>query len=277
MFWEKWFSNKKESLQDELKVVVLTDTGLVRTNNEDNAKFIKPSKRQEHLGYLGIVADGMGGHRAGEIASSLAVEIIAEQYYSKADDPETGLYLAFSRANRLIWKKAKTNPACEGMGTTCTAVVIFNSRICLGHIGDSRLYIFKQGMLTQLSTDHTYVQELLNQGVITPEEARVHRERNVLTRVLGTQYFFQADILEVPQSFEEGDRLLLCSDGLHDYFSREELAEYLTEPVLGNAAQNLVNTAKQRGGHDNITVLLIEKAPTGHSESLRPTQETDLP
>ena len=254
-------------------MVVMTDKGLVRTHNEDSAKFIKPSKKLEHLGYLGIVADGMGGHRAGEVASSLAVETIAEQYYKKADDPETGLYLALSKANRLIWKKAKAHPACEGMGTTCTAVVIFNSRIYLAHIGDSRLYIFKQGMLTQISTDHTYVHELLNQGVITPEEARVHPERNMLTRVLGTQYSFRADILEVPQPFEKGDRLLLCSDGLYDYFSREELAGLLTEPVLGNAAQNLVDTAKQRGGHDNITVLLIEKVSFEPAGSLKPTRE----
>lgn len=276
MFWKKWFSNKEESLQDELKVVVLTDTGLVRTNNEDSAKFIKPSRRLEHLGYLGIVADGMGGHHAGEVASTLAVEIIAGEYYKKADDPETGLYLAFSKANRMIWKKARTNAAFEGMGTTCTAVVIFNSKVYLAHIGDSRLYLFKQGMLTQLSTDHTYVQELLNQGVISPEEAQVHQERNVLTRVLGTQYSLRADIMEIPQSFEKGDRLLLCSDGLYDYFSREELAGYLTEPVLGNAAQNLVDAARQRGGYDNITVLLIEKVPSEPSEPLRPTRETHL-
>ncbi len=277
MFWRKWFSGTKESLQDELKVVILTDTGQVRSNNEDSAKFIKPSRRLGHLGYLGILADGMGGHHAGEVASSLAVETIAEEYYKKGADPETGLYIAFSKANRQIWHKAKTSPAFQGMGTTCTAVVIFNRRVYLAHIGDSRLYLFKEGMLTQLSTDHTYVQDLLKQGVITPEEAQVHRDRNVLTRVMGTHYSMRADILEIPQTFEKGDRLLLCSDGLYDYFSREELAEFLAEPLLSVAAQNLVDAANRRGGYDNITLVLIEKVPSELAEPLTPTRETYLP
>ncbi len=302
MFWKKWFSDKKTEQQsppqtqeisrvevsersteeiplNDLRAVVVTDLGRVRTNNEDSGRFIRPSKISVrlHKGFLAIVADGMGGHAAGEVASLMAVETIVKTYYKQEDTPEASLFMAFSKANRAIWQAATKNVMQKGMGTTCTAVAICQDQLYVAHVGDSRLYIFKNGQLIQLSTDHTYVQELIMQGVISPEEAEKHPDRNVLTRAMGTHNKVEIDVFQAKTLFENNDRLLLCSDGLYDYFTNDELADFFNIPLLNESAQQMVDAAKQRGGHDNITVLLIEKVGNDEFQASRPTENIDTP
>lgn len=283
MFWKKWLSDKltdassenSSNLRGDLRAVVLSDVGCVRTNNEDAARFVRPSTLEVRStkGFLAIVADGMGGHAAGEVASQMAVETVAKTYYQREESPEESLFLALTKANRAIWQTAGRNSRQRGMGTTCTAVAICNNRLYLAHVGDSRFYLLKNGQLLQLSTDHTYVQSLVSQGVITTAEAEKHPERNVLTRAMGTHNKVEIDIAVLSQTFRDEDRLLLCTDGLYDYLSSDEIAQLLLIPTLNEAAQQLVELAKQRGGHDNITVLLVERVSSNAFQSSRPTEE----
>lgn len=281
MFWKKWLPTEKptaeiplDSGNGDIRAVVLSDVGCVRTNNEDAARFVRPSNSSLRLqkGYLAIVADGMGGHAAGEVASQLAVETIAKTYYQREESPEESLFLAFTKANREIWQSASKNSRQRGMGTTCTTVALSDNRLYLAHVGDSRAYLFQNGQFFQISTDHTYVQTLVEQGVITPAEAEKHPERNVLTRAMGTHIKVEIDVAHLSYIFGENDRLLLCTDGLYDYLNNEEMAQLLLNPSLSEAAQQLVEAAKQRGGHDNITVLIIEKVPAYTFQSAKPTE-----
>ena len=286
MFWKKWLSGGEPKpteehpiREDDLRAVVVTDVGRVRTNNEDAARFVRPSKILVRIqkGFLAIVADGMGGHAAGEIASQMAVETSAKAYYQQEDTPESSLFVAFAKANRAIWQAANKNVMQKGMGTTCTAVAISQNRLFMAHVGDSRLYLYKDGQLIQLSTDHTYVQELIQQGVISTEEAEKHPDRNMLTRAMGTHNKVEVDVQAISTLFENNDRLMLCSDGLYDYFSPAEIATFLTIPTLNEAAQQMVDAAKQRGGHDNITVLLVERVNPEEFQPAKPTENIDIP
>jgi len=284
MFWKKWLPTEKptaeiplENGHGDIRAIVVSDVGCVRTNNEDAARFVRPSNSAIRFqkGYLAIVADGMGGHAAGEIASQLAVETIAKTYYQREESPEESLFLAFTKANREIWQSASKNSQQRGMGTTCTTIVLSDNRLYLAHVGDSRAYLLQKGQFFQVSTDHTYVQTLVDQGVITPAEAEKHPERNVLTRAMGTHSKVEIDVARLNYTFAENDRLLLCTDGLYDYLNNEELAQLLLNPNLNEAAQQLVESAKQRGGHDNITVLIIEKVPADTFQPAKPTEEIE--
>jgi PPM family protein phosphatase len=279
MFWKKWLSEKPNEspaeVTGDLRAIVLSDLGCVRTNNEDSALFIRPSSKEIRggKGFLAIVADGMGGHAAGEIASQMAVETVAKTYFDRDESPEESLFFALTKANRNIWQAAAKNARQKGMGTTCTAVAIIDTRLYLAHVGDSRAYLLKKGQLFQFSKDHTYVQSLVDQGVITPSDAEKHPERNVLTRAMGTHSRVDIDVAAVPYAFENDDRLFLCSDGLYDYLSSEEIAQLLLTPSLSEAAAQLIDLAKQRGGHDNITVLLAERVSPETFQTIRPTEE----
>ena len=262
----------------DLRAVLLSDVGCVRTNNEDAARFVRPTDPavRQQKGYLAVLADGMGGHAAGEVASQMAVELVAETYYERTEGCEESLYLSLSRANRAVWQAAGRNARQRGMGTTCTAVAILDATLYVAHVGDSRLYLLKKGQLFQLTTDHTHVQTLVEQGVITPGEAISHPERNVLTRALGTHNQVEIDSFEPPHLLESEDRLLLCSDGLYDYLNAEEIAEYMNRSPISEAVRAMVELAKQRGGHDNITVLLMERVPAGAFQSARPTEKLNV-
>lgn len=281
MFWKKWFAMADQENANgtpmDIKAVVLSDIGCVRTNNEDNARFIRPSNGtvRRDKGFLAILADGMGGHSAGEIASQMAVDIIGQTYFARPESAEESLFLAFTRANRAIWMAASKNEKQRGMGTTCTCLAICNNQLFLAHVGDSRAYLLKKGQLTMLSKDHTYVQSLVDQGVISANEARVHPDKNILTRAMGTHNKVDIDVEAIQQNLEADDRILLCSDGLYDYLNDDEIARYMLNPNLGNAARAMIELAKQRGGHDNITVLLLEKTSGETFSSDRPTEEIE--
>lgn len=269
---------KEHEVLLDYRAVAATDVGSVRDNNEDHLVFIRPydAKVRASHGCLALVADGMGGHSSGEIASKMAADIIARNYFDANHAVLNSLNRAFEKANKTIFQKADRNPALKGMGTTCTAVILLNDQIYLGHVGDSRAYLFKGDKLIQLSNDHTYVQHLLDTGKISQEESLSHPQRNVITRAMGTAPKLQADFSRHALSFEQGDKLLICSDGLYEYIKSEELKEILSAENLNESAQSLINLAKQRGGHDNISVLIAETFSTNAEQAAKQTQKIQL-
>ncbi|MDW3652238.1 MAG: Stp1/IreP family PP2C-type Ser/Thr phosphatase [Bacteroidia bacterium] len=262
----------------DYRAVAATDVGSVRDNNEDHLVFIRPfdKKIRASHGCLALVADGMGGHSSGEIASKMASEIITRNYFDTHFEVLDALKRAFDKANKAIFQKASRRPQLKGMGTTCTAVVLLRDQIYLAHVGDSRAYILKGEKLIQLSNDHTYVQHLLNKGKITYEESLSHPQRNVITQAMGTSAKLQADYQLQKQKFEEGDKLLICSDGLYEYIKDEEMLQFLKNEKLSVVADKLIDLAKKRGGHDNISVLIAETFYPNPELSNKETQKIKL-
>ena len=266
-----------------LHVTVLSDLGNIRTNNEDTGMFYKVADEQviRAKGYLLLVADGMGGHNAGEVASRMAGEIISREYFKHANNGgvEKNLANAFTLANKTIFEKARADKSLSGMGTTCTALVVIGETVYYAHVGDSRAYIQKGDTITQITEDHTYVQELVNKGDISAAEATTHPKRNILTNAMGTKPDLRIDTGKCSLSFEEKDRLLLCSDGLYDYFTDAEMGALLKQGALKNVAATLIGQAKARGGHDNITVVLAERGDASNEpeNGLKLTRDVDLP
>jgi serine/threonine protein phosphatase PrpC len=258
---------------------VVSDLGCVRVNNEDAGRFVRVSESETRRakGYLVLVADGMGGHAAGEVASQLAVETISKAYYEHpSDEIGTSLSRALTLANQRVFAEAQRQPDRRGMGTTCTAVVVQNRRVYFAHVGDSRFYHLTGGVLYQITQDHTVVQEMVRQGTLTPVEAEHHPNRNVLTNALGTKPQVRIDTGESPYPFGPDDRLLLCSDGLYDSLAPAELMAGLTQPTLREAAYHLVEAAKAHGGHDNITVAIVEWQPASVPDAAKPTVDWEL-
>lgn len=267
----------------DLRVIVLSDMGNIRTNNEDTGMFYKVADKNviREKGYLLIVADGMGGHQAGEVASRMAGDIISREYFKQAGNGsvEKNLAKVFTLANKSIFDKARNDKTYSGMGTTCTALVVMDKTVYYAHVGDSRAYIQKGDSIVQITEDHTYVQELVNKGDITAEEAATHPKRNILTNAMGTKPDLRIDTGKCTLSFENNDKLLICSDGLYDYLSNEELREILKKEGLKTAAGTMVSQAKARGGHDNITVVVAERTEIAKEpeNGLKSTRDVDLP
>ncbi|MFM5886903.1 MAG: PP2C family protein-serine/threonine phosphatase [Dolichospermum sp.] len=231
----------------------LSDPGLMRAYNQD-CHYIDPAGR------FFIVADGMGGHAGGEEASRIATQEIRSYLERNWQSPESALNLlqqALSTANQAIVTDQQNHPERADMGTTAVVVVIRpgESAVC-GHVGDSRLYRLRQSQLQQITEDHTWIAKALKIGDITADEARVHPYRHVLSNCLGREDLKQISVQ--PLDLERGDRLLLCSDGLTEELVDEQISSYLQgTPSLEIAAESLVAAAKEQGGHDNITVVLV--------------------
>lgn len=288
MFWNKLFNKKsKQETTSEfidsgnIKAVVLSDLGNIRTNNEDVGMFFRIADEEitREKGYLLIVADGMGGHKAGEVASKMATEVISKEYFKQSGNTiiEKNLYKAFTSANKKIYELASAQKAFHGMGTTCTAFVITGDTVYYAHVGDSRGYFLKNNSITRITEDHTYVQELVNKGEITNKEADTHPKRNILTNAMGTKPDLRIDTGKCTAPFEINDRLMLCSDGLYDYLNENEIAEILNSKPLQEAAEFMINEAKKRGGHDNLTVVLAEKTEPPKESTAKETRDFDLP
>ena len=231
----------------------LSDPGLIRAYNQD-CLYIDPAGR------FFIVADGMGGHAGGEEASRIATEEIRSYLDQNWQSPESAsklLQQALSTANQAIVTDQQNHPERADMGTTAVVVVIRpgESPVC-GHVGDSRLYRLRKSQLQQITEDHTWIAKALKIGDITADEARVHPYRHVLSNCLGREDLNQISVQ--PLDLEQGDRLLLCSDGLTEELVDDKIASYLQgTPSLEIAAESLVAAAKEEGGHDNITVVLV--------------------
>ena len=224
----------------------LTDIGRVRTHNEDSVLAQPP---------LFVVADGLGGHEAGEVASSIAVETLRDHAPRRPDAKALGR--AFKAANREVIRSAREGFGKAGMGTTMTAAIVEGTRIAIAHVGDSRAYLMHDGALRRLSEDHSMVADLIRRGQLTEAEARYHPNRSVITRALGTDPNMLADTYEIEAS--PGDRLLLCSDGLTGMLEDGMICEILEQyPTPDVAARILVDSANDAGGHDNISVIVVD-------------------
>lgn len=236
-----------------MKVISRTNVGMVRENNEDSLLVREP--------YLFAVADGMGGCAAGEIASRATLKAFEETTYELRlgfeGDASVILREAFNRANDYVYKMAVSNKEYTGMGTTMTAVYLQNDKTAYAaHIGDSRLYLYRHNTLMQVTQDHTYVTKLLEDKLISREEAKIHPKRHMLMRAIGIEKSIELDI--IPFTFTEGDRLLLCTDGLSDMLTDMEISELMSGKNIDQVGDALIEKALNNGGRDNITLVLVE-------------------
>ncbi|MBS0420998.1 MAG: Stp1/IreP family PP2C-type Ser/Thr phosphatase [Proteobacteria bacterium] len=251
------------SLKGRLRFVGLTDTGKVREHNEDTIAF------DADIGLL-VLADGMGGYNAGEVASGIAVKTIVnlvreqvEREDMNVQDRESGLSRptiilrdAIHRANKIIYQTARTQPQCEGMGTTVVAALFFDNRITIAHVGDSRLYRQRSDKLEQVTMDHSLLQELVDRGFYSAEEAQRAANKNYVTRALGVEPNVDVEIQE--SVVQKGDAYMLCSDGLSDMVEDEDI--HLTintfSDNLDTVAKQLIQLANDNGGRDNVSVVM---------------------
>lgn len=232
----------------------LTDVGRVRELNED-ACFAGD--------HVFAVADGLGGHRAGEVASDLALGSVRALDQTEARAAAKGVADAVRKGNRAVHDRAEADDALRGMGTTMTAVVISGNTAFIAHVGDSRCYLIRGGQITQLSRDHTLVARMVSEGRLTPEQAEAHPQRSVLTRALGADR--DVDVDESRITLVDGDRLLLCSDGLTGMLGDDEIRDFATGGSdLDEICRRLVDAANERGGQDNITVVLVDVSDPAH-------------
>lgn len=247
-----------------LSMAGLTDPGRMRSNNEDSYSLVP------EIG-LAVLADGMGGHLAGEVASGIAVDIVARKLTdvfaelpAKKKQPTDGNSVeaasvvdAIKLANSAIFEASTTRPECAGMGSTIVVAVFYTNKVCIAHVGDSRIYRYRDGTLEQVTEDHSMMQELLRRGLISAEEARISPNKNVVTRALGVDAGVQPDVSE--QTLRAGDLYLLCSDGLTDVLLDADIAQFLGQygQDLEAAAERLVQEANARGGPDNVSVILV--------------------
>ncbi len=241
-----------------------SDTGLVRKNNED-AFFVGVD-----LG-IGILADGMGGAAAGELASHIFVQTAIDVFTPPATqlnrDALDLIQKSYELANRKILQHIQGNPHHEGMGCTAEVLVLYGNRYAVGHVGDSRTYLFRNGMLQQLTRDHSFVQDLMDRGVIAPAEARNHPMRHMIMRAVGTKELLTVDF--VTDKVAAGDLFLICSDGLTDMVEDVFIRDILALPLkIEEKAERLIAAAKSEGGKDNITVVLGELINGPNKEKL---------
>lgn len=240
-----------------MKVVFKTDQGKVRALNEDNGGVFRNSKGD----FLAIVADGMGGHRAGEVASQIAVNRLQE-LWSNLDQTltperaEDWFRSNVAIVNKEIMDHSLQNKECEGMGTTLVAAICTELFATVVNIGDSRCYVSNDNGFSQLTEDHSLVNELIKSGQISREDAELHPRKNVLLKAMGTEPVIEMDLKTI--TFEEDDQLLLCSDGLSNKVSSEVMASILAgDTPLIEKAGTLIDLANQAGGEDNITLAII--------------------
>jgi PPM family protein phosphatase len=251
------------SLRNKLRFVGLTDTGKVREHNEDTIA-VDPD-----IGLL-VLADGMGGYNAGEVASGIAVKTIVNLVREQVEredlslaDRESGLSRskiilrdAINRANKIIYQTARTQPQCEGMGTTVVVALFFDNKVTIAHVGDSRMYRQRGDKLEQVTADHSLLQELVDRGFYSAEEAQRASNKNYVTRALGVEPQVEVEIQEVPAN--RGEVFILCSDGLSDMVEDEDI--HLTintfSANLDTVAKQLIQLANDNGGRDNISVVM---------------------
>ena len=249
-----------------------TDTGRRRMRNEDAYVFEPP---------LFAIADGMGGARAGEVAAGIAATALRDERLAVVD--EASLEATIAEANRRVWERSVADPATAGMGTTVTVAFVDapEAQIVFGHVGDSRAYRLRGDVLEQVTTDHSLVAELVESGVLTPEEAERHPQRSAITRAVGTDRAIEVDVFTAPAELD--DLVLLCSDGLTDMLTKDEIAAVIVgaDRDPDAAATALVAAANAQGGEDNITVVLFEVVdgdpePLREADSVETGAEPDL-
>jgi PPM family protein phosphatase len=241
-----------------MKTVIKTDPGRVRIHNEDNGGIFLNGDQN----CLAIVADGMGGHRAGDVASNMTISLLQNAWEQSVniktpDAAEEWLRVKINEVNQALLQHANSHLECEGMGTTVIAAICTNQFVTLAHIGDSRCYLLNESGYKQLTEDHSLVYELVRTGQISKEDAENHPRKNVILRALGTEQKVDIDIITIV--FEEGDTLLICSDGLSNKVNEKEMVDILTnqEPIE-DRADSFITLANHYGGEDNITLVIVE-------------------
>jgi len=253
------------SLRGKIKIHEITDTGMVREHNEDAIGS------DNDIGLL-VLADGMGGYNAGEVASGIAVQTVTELATEGANretredrDPTTGLLRqtivlrdAIARANKIIYQTAQSQTHCEGMGTTLVAAMFYDDKISIAHVGDSRAYRLRDGKFEQITLDHSLLQELVDRGFYSEEEAQRSTNRNYVTRALGVEPTVEVEVNEYDVS--PGDVYLLCSDGLSDMVEDEDIHLTIStfNASLDVVGQQLVQLANDHGGRDNISIMMAQ-------------------
>lgn len=240
-----------------MKIFAKTDVGKVREMNQD---YYYISSEDDDLKIF-ILADGMGGYKGGEIASQLATltakSYIESNFNQIEHSKEEILKLVKSAAeyaNMVVYEKSKENKELEGMGTTLEIAVVFENRVYIGHVGDSRIYRIRDKFMRKLTNDHSYVQKLVKDGTITKEEAEQHPKKNMLMKALGCTAFLEPDVMV--KGFQKNDILVMCSDGLTNMVSTEEIYDIVKDDIYV-AARDLIDRANQNGGLDNITVIIL--------------------
>jgi PPM family protein phosphatase len=243
-----------------IEVSVQSDIGCLRQNNEDSFGYWEPEDDQQFLrkGRLAVVADGMGGYEGGQEASRLAVETLVEVYRDfGGDDPQAALVEALQTAHEQIREYSFDHPELRGMGTTCTAAAIVQDALYYVHVGDTRLYLIRDGQITRVTRDHSYVGRLVESGMISPEEAENHPQRNILTAALGTNPDLIMDSPGQPEPLRPEDVLLICSDGLWGQVRDSEILDAVENKSAEQTGRKLIELARERGGPDNITVEVL--------------------
>jgi len=241
-----------------VKLGAKTDLGRIRENNEDKFDFYEPEDAAvlATKGCFYGIADGMGGHSAGQIACELALKVVIRAYYANpSPDTHASLRRAVEEANALIYDTAQMMTERNGMGTTLTAVVVREDMLTVAQVGDSRGYLLRDGQITQITEDHSWVAEQVRIGAMSLEEAQASPFRNIITRSIGTSSTVEPDI--TTHELRVGDSIILCSDGLSGHLDPMEIAAVAAEHSPSSAAMRLVEEANERGGRDNITVLIL--------------------
>jgi serine/threonine protein phosphatase PrpC len=294
---EQASSNESQPRRLIVRAVLRTDTGLVRSENQDFGTYTTPAEESASHpgGRLMIVADGMGGHRGGATASRLAGETVKAQYLgSDTADIPTALRDSLSRANARIYSEAQLTPELRGMGTTTSVLAVREGEGWLAHVGDSRIYMIRDGDIQQLTDDHSLVATMVREGLLTAQEAETHPRRNVLQRSMGVAEDVEIDV-KGPIELKEGDTFILCSDGLHGVVKEEEMRE-VAAMAIDAAADEFLRRALLRGAPDNVTVIVARveiddgaqpaekleetqklEAIDLYDETVRETQPLDVP
>ena len=251
-----------------IEVSSQSDIGCLRQNNEDSFGYWEPEDDHQFLrkGRLAVVADGMGGYEGGQEASRLAVETLIAVYRDfPGDNPQAALVEALQAAHEEIRRFSFAHPELRGMGTTCTAAAIVRAAdrdaqheaLYYVHVGDTRLYLIRDGQITRVTRDHSYVSRLVEAGMISPEQAESHPQRNILTAALGTNPDLVMDSPGRPEPLRPEDVLVICSDGLWGLVRDAEILDAVKNKSAEQAGHELIELARQRGGADNITVEIL--------------------
>jgi PPM family protein phosphatase len=245
----------------KLLVGASSDTGRVRDHNEDEVRMAEPESEQvAGRGFLAAVADGMGGHERGEVASNLAIETLFTTFYDENSEQTNADLVAllkegFKASNERIMSESSTGSTSGSMGTTMVAAAVNNTQLTIANVGDSRAYLVRAETATQITRDHSLVAEQVASGVISAEEARTSNYRNVITRALGHRPKVEVDIFEI--DLLPDDRVVLCSDGVHGHVEPDEVADITLKQDPQEASQSLINLAMERGSTDNVTAAVI--------------------
>lgn len=272
-------SSRDPSLPVESRIVVgtATDPGCVRTDNEDTVRVVRSTGVDlSRDGMMATVCDGMGGHAAGEVASRIAADAIAREY-ARGSDPGEALVRAIRIANREVFSAAGDDPRLRGMGTTCTAMVLKGGLAWCSHVGDSRCYLIRDGQILLMTEDHSAVMAMVRDGTLTREEARLHPDKNVISRALGSHRDVEVSSWARPFVIRPGDRFLLCSDGLHDLADDDDILAAIGDVPPNESCARLVAMARGRGAPDNVSVIVLAVPDNGAENAPGTTRQIPIP